>query len=434
MLARGLVQRERARRAEEARRRREEEAALRRRIAEEEVRLREEARLRKAAEAAAAEAKVTARLEEEEALAARVRAAEARLRGEEERRKSGRDEAEARLRAEEEQESVRSAREAELRQRLAAVEEAERQLQQEDERQRRALDARSAAEQRDLRTLWQGGPTGASLASPGGSKRSGSTGSGTWSSPSGPARLEDVLAAAAERQARPKRRSSSPSLTLNLGGSGRVIPRQTPPASPTAAELEAQAQRDFPETAASLAGRYSPHPALALGRTPSGGVSDLNELLTLPDAPATTSGWVSPSTAAAEAAAAAEAEAEAEAAQGNDGERRMSKGALEVLGAVSHEEYHGIVEYAAYLGMHPVTDVHLLWVARDALHASVPAPWVEGLDMRERLYYYNTVTEETLREHPLDEYYRQLYLHHAGRESLLDDAGTLAEGSTIAWP
>ena len=65
---------------------------------------------------------MTARLEEEEALAARVRAAEARLRGEEERRKSGRDEAEARLRAEEEQESVRSAREAELRQRLAAVE------------------------------------------------------------------------------------------------------------------------------------------------------------------------------------------------------------------------------------------------------------------------------------------------------------------------
>ena len=81
--------------------------------------------------------------------------------------------------------------------------------------------------------------------------------------------------------------------------------------------------------------------------------------------------------------------------------------------------------------MHPVTDVHLLWVARDALHASVPAPWVEGLDMRERLYYYNTVTEETLREHPLDEYYRQLYLHHAGRESLLDDAGAPAEGQSI---
>ena len=43
-----------------------------------------------------------------------------------------------------------------------------------------------------------------------------------------------------------------------------------------------------------------------------------------------------------------------------------------------------LTRYAAYLGMDPVADVHLLWIARDALHASVPAPWVEGLDMRER--------------------------------------------------
>ena len=70
---------------------------------------------------------------------------------------------------------------------------------QEDQRQQRALDARSAAEERDLRSLWRGGPTGASLASPTGSRRSGS---GTWYSPSGPARLDDVLAAAAEKQAR----------------------------------------------------------------------------------------------------------------------------------------------------------------------------------------------------------------------------------------
>ena len=62
MLSRGRVRRERARRAEEERRRLAEEAALRRRIAAEEARLREEARVRKAAEDAAAEA----RLEEED--------------------------------------------------------------------------------------------------------------------------------------------------------------------------------------------------------------------------------------------------------------------------------------------------------------------------------------------------------------------------------
>ena len=97
-----------------------------------------------------------------------------------------------------------------------------------------------------------------------------------------------------------------------------------------------QAQPDFPETVASLAGRYPPHPALALGRAPSGGVPDVGQLQELPDAPAT--GWVSPSTAAAEAAA-----------QGSEGDRRMSQGALEVLGAVSQEEYHGIVECAGCL-------------------------------------------------------------------------------------
>ena len=328
-------------------------------------------------------------------MPARVREAEARLRAEEERRRSGQQEAEARQREEEEREGERSAREAELRQRLAAVEAAERRLQQEDQRQQRALDARTAAEERDLqggatrggaveegehrelRSLWHGGPTAASLASPAGSKR------------------------------------RSPSLSLNLGGSGRVIPRRTPPASPTD-ELQGQAARDFPETAAVREGQYPAHPALALDRPPTGGVSDSDPLQTLADTPAT--GWVSPASAAkaaaaeAEAAAAAAAEA-AHGAQGSEGDRRMSRGALEVLGAVSQEEYHGIVEYAAYLpwppptpitlpltrplplpltryaaylGMDPVADVHLLWIARDALHASVPAPWVEGLDMRER--------------------------------------------------
>jgi len=84
------------------------------------------------------------------------------------------------------------------------------------------------------------------------------------------------------------------------------------------------------------------------------------------------------------------------------------------LGDVSEQERQGIVEYAAYLGMDPEVDAHLLWIARDALHAPVPKPWIEGLDMRGRLYYYNSVTEETFREHPMDEYYRLLYLEATG--------------------
>ena len=50
--------------------------------------------------------------------------------------------------------------------------------------------------------------------------------------------------------------------------------------------------------------------------------------------------------------------------------------------------------------MDPIRDVALLWIASDALHASVPEPWIEGLDMRGRLYYYNTVTGNTTWDKP----------------------------------
>ena len=49
--------------------------------------------------------------------------------------------------------------------------------------------------------------------------------------------------------------------------------------------------------------------------------------------------------------------------------------------------------------------------------------------MRERLYYYNTVTLETQREHPLDAHHRQLYEHHA---ALMRAGG--GSGSPVAAP
>lgn len=60
-------------------------------------------------------------------------------------------------------------------------------------------------------------------------------------------------------------------------------------------------------------------------------------------------------------------------------------------------------------------DKALLWIAREALYAPVPEPWVEGKDLRGHLYYQNEVTHQTLREHPLDEYYRQLYYQKKGK-------------------
>ncbi|EGF84195.1 hypothetical protein BATDEDRAFT_85377 [Batrachochytrium dendrobatidis JAM81] len=34
-----------------------------------------------------------------------------------------------------------------------------------------------------------------------------------------------------------------------------------------------------------------------------------------------------------------------------------------------------VIEYAKFLGMDPVADKHLLWIARDSLKAPLPADW-----------------------------------------------------------
>jgi len=86
-----------------------------------------------------------------------------------------------------------------------------------------------------------------------------------------------------------------------------------------------------------------------------------------------------------------------------------------LAGAAAYDK--GVLDYARYLGMDPddPVDAGLLWIAEQALFAQVPEPWAEALDRRGHLYYYNEVTQQTLREHPLDEYHRQLYYRHRGQ-------------------
>lgn len=77
-----------------------------------------------------------------------------------------------------------------------------------------------------------------------------------------------------------------------------------------------------------------------------------------------------------------------------------------------------IVNFARYLGMDPVFDSHLLWVAEEALTAPLPSHWTEHIDDDDFPYYYNNETDVSTRQHPLDEYYKSLYLKMAGKEEL----------------
>jgi len=68
------------------------------------------------------------------------------------------------------------------------------------------------------------------------------------------------------------------------------------------------------------------------------------------------------------------------------------------------------VDYARYIGMDPIGDVNLLWIAEEALCASLPEGWTEHTDQNGNTFYYNGTSGQSSWEHPLDEYYRSLFL------------------------
>ena len=71
-------------------------------------------------------------------------------------------------------------------------------------------------------------------------------------------------------------------------------------------------------------------------------------------------------------------------------------------------------EYAEWLGMHPVDDEQLMWIAREGLRAPLPGSWRpckaehdDGQD--DDHYFYNFHTGESTWDHPLDAKFKELY-------------------------
>ena len=67
-----------------------------------------------------------------------------------------------------------------------------------------------------------------------------------------------------------------------------------------------------------------------------------------------------------------------------------------------------IREYQQYLGLHPVRDAALLWVAEEAARAPLPPGWALARDPAGEAYYANDATGQSSREHPRDDEFRAL--------------------------
>jgi hypothetical protein len=81
-----------------------------------------------------------------------------------------------------------------------------------------------------------------------------------------------------------------------------------------------------------------------------------------------------------------------------------------------------IVRFAIHLGMDLRDDVHLLWIAEEALRAPLPEHWEATVDQFGRPQYKNKINQSVSLEHPMDEYYRYLYL----KKKLESDASFLS--------
>mmetsp|Transcript_19141 Transcript_19141/g.30735 ORF Transcript_19141/g.30735 Transcript_19141/m.30735 type:complete len:380 (-) Transcript_19141:106-1245(-) len=67
------------------------------------------------------------------------------------------------------------------------------------------------------------------------------------------------------------------------------------------------------------------------------------------------------------------------------------------------------IAYARYLGIDPVADSDLLWVAEEALWAPLPEEWTEHFDADGRVFYYNMQARSSSWLHPLEQLHRDLY-------------------------
>merc|ERR1719491_1104198 len=68
-----------------------------------------------------------------------------------------------------------------------------------------------------------------------------------------------------------------------------------------------------------------------------------------------------------------------------------------------------LIAYARYLGIDPIVDGDLMWIADEALNAPLPSEWTEHHDSADRVFYYNVQTHASSWTHPLEQLHRDTY-------------------------
>ena len=66
-----------------------------------------------------------------------------------------------------------------------------------------------------------------------------------------------------------------------------------------------------------------------------------------------------------------------------------------------------INQYCSIIGLDPIKEPDLLWIAKEGILAKLEPPWKAINQADVGLYYFNFETGDSMWEHPNDQYYRQ---------------------------
>ncbi|XP_035884421.1 centrosomal protein of 164 kDa isoform X9 [Phyllostomus discolor] len=76
-----------------------------------------------------------------------------------------------------------------------------------------------------------------------------------------------------------------------------------------------------------------------------------------------------------------------------------------------------ILEFAREIGIDPIKEPELMWLAREGIVAPLPMEWKPCQDITGDIYYFNFANGQSTWDHPCDEHYRNLVIQERGKLS-----------------
>ncbi|XP_075858657.1 centrosomal protein of 164 kDa isoform X3 [Microcebus murinus] len=77
-----------------------------------------------------------------------------------------------------------------------------------------------------------------------------------------------------------------------------------------------------------------------------------------------------------------------------------------------------IFEFAREIGIDPIKEPELMWLAREGIVAPLPVEWKPCQDITGDIYYFNFANGQSTWDHPCDEHYRNLVIQERGKLSV----------------